>query len=258
MSFVGGVIKSVLHACGLDVRLTRNVARAQRLAWDDAWRANARSLTTHEIRTVIDIGANTGQFAKLIHPLFPEARIYSFEPLPDCLAELQRTLADIPGAVALPLALGDVTGTVEFNRSAFSPSSSFLEMTDVHRANWPASSEQHKTIVSVRRLDDVMADANLSDGILVKMDVQGFEDRVIRGGVAVISRSKVVVVEVSFVELYVGQPLFDDIYRLLRELGFAYRGNIEQFTSKTDGQVLFADAIFVNEDLHRERAGTGA
>ena len=52
--------------------------------------------------------------------------------------------------------------------------------------------------------------------------------------------------EVSFIELYEKQPLFADIHARMSELGFAYCGNVEQFTSKDKSRVLFADAIFEN------------
>jgi hypothetical protein len=79
----------------------------------------------------------------------------------------------------------------------------------------------------------------------VKIDVQGYEDRVIAGGDAVISRSKAMIVEVSFQELYEGQPLFDDIYQRLKQKGFAYMGNLYQLLNPADAAVLQADALFV-------------
>ena len=42
------------------------------------------------------------------------------------------------------------------------------------------------------------------------------------------------------------QPLFAAIHTRMNELGFIYRGNVEQFTSKDKTRVLFADAIFEN------------
>src|ERR1043165_5913347 len=42
-----------------------------------------------DIKTIFDVGANTGQFARAVHEVLPAAFIYSFEPLPDCFRELQ-------------------------------------------------------------------------------------------------------------------------------------------------------------------------
>jgi hypothetical protein len=95
------------------------------------------------------------------------------------------------------------------------------------------------------RLDDLAAELDIRAPFLVKMDVQGFEDKVIAGGPNTIRRADIVVVEVSMIRLYAGQPLFADIYRMMTDLGFQYRGNWEQCISPLDGQVLQADAIFM-------------
>lgn len=81
--------------------------------------------------------------------------------------------------------------------------------------------------------------------MLVKIDVQGYEDRVIRGGQRVISRAKVLIVETSFQTLYDGQPLFEDIYDTLLKMGFRYIGALWQLRSPLNGSILQADSIFV-------------
>jgi hypothetical protein len=76
------------------------------------------------------------------------------------------------------------------------------------------------------------------------VDVQGFEETVLRGGPRTLERVDYVIVEVSFWPLYVGQASFHDIYALLRGLGFAYMGNLDQLLSPMDGRILQADALF--------------
>ncbi len=62
-----------------------------------------------------------------------------------------------------------------------------------------------------------------------------------------VARAKIIIIEVSFQSLYEGGPLFDDVYRLLKERGFTYNGNFEQLLSLKDGRVLQADAIFCRQ-----------
>jgi len=52
-------------------------------------------------------------------------------------------------------------------------------------------------------------------------------------------------VETSFTKLYAGQPLFDDIYKTLKESGLGYGGNWDQLTDPRDGRILQANAIFL-------------
>ena len=89
----------------------------------------------------------------------------------------------------------------------------------------------------------------LEQPLLIKIDVQGFEDRVIRGGKQTIGAAVAVIVEVNYKNaLYEGQASFDDIYVLLTQLGFAFRGHRLQVQSATNGAPLYADAIFSKDE----------
>ena len=81
--------------------------------------------------------------------------------------------------------------------------------------------------------------------ILAKIDVQGFEDKVIDGSRECLSSCKVVIIEMSYYELYIKQLLFDDIYKKLKLLGFNYHGNWNQSIDPSDGKILYSDSIFI-------------
>jgi FkbM family methyltransferase len=197
------------------------------------------------IRTVFDVGANTGQFAKAVHEILPDASIYSFEPLPDCFNELQKTMAGVKNFRAFHTALAEKNGAAEFYRSAWSPSSSLLPMQPLHKNNFPFSAGETKEMVAVRRLDDCADELTVDDEILIKLDVQGAEDKVIAGGKRLLGRTKILIVETSMDSLYEGQPLFADILRLLEHHGYNYKGAINQLLSPLDGSVLQANSVFL-------------
>lgn len=246
MSSLFNVVKKGLHRAGLDVRLTKNIEQAAKREWADKWRAYWRPFVAHRnIKTIIDIGANTGQFATLMHGLLPDARIYSLEPLPDCFEALQKNIAAIPVATAHPFAVGAKSGTSMIQRSAFTPCTSFLKKTRQLDEEFGAGGEVSEVAVEVVTLDDFIEQIDVQDELMIKMDVQGFELEVIKGGLAAFKRAALVSTEVCFfARLYQNQPLFDDIYRALREQGFSYMGNPEQLTGLQDQRVAEADAIF--------------
>src|SRR5919199_1024433 len=106
------------------------------------------------INTVIDIGANTGQFTQLVHTIPPRARLYAFEPLPDCFATLVRRAAHIPNFTAFNVGLGRAEGTLTFHRNPYADSSSFRPMTDLHRSQFPFTAGQEAPLpLPVRTLD---------------------------------------------------------------------------------------------------------
>ncbi len=201
------------------------------------------------IDTVLDIGANIGQFAAQARIDFPSAHIYSFEPLPDCFRRLVRSRAGDDRFTGFDVALTDISGTVDLRRSSSSASSSLLRMADLHRESFPATAGETVVTVNAQRLDDVARTLSLGQHILLKMDVQGAEDRVIRGGAGTIARADVVLTETSFLELYEKQPLFHDIYLSLTKLGFRYMGSAGYLPSPIHGVNLSEDSVFVHERL---------
>lgn len=210
----------------------------------EAERRRTLWLRNMNIETILDIGANTGQFAKSMHELFPKARLYSFEPLKDCYDELLVQFKKVPQFQAFNVALGDETGLVEIHRSEYSPSSSLLPMKELHKTCFPYTKEEIIQKINIVRLDDIADSLNLRKPMLVKLDVQGYEDKVISGGKSVIGQADIVITELSVEQLYDGQPLFDEIYKTMTSMGFQYRGNYEQLCSPDDGRVLQVDGIF--------------
>jgi len=210
----------------------------------EAERRRTLWLRNMNIETILDIGANTGQFAKSMHELFPKARLYSFEPLKDCYDELLVQFKNVPQFQAFNVALGDETGLVEIHRSEYSPSSSLLPMKELHKTCFPYTKEEIIQKINIVRLDDIADSLNLRKPMLVKLDVQGYEDKVISGGKSVIGQADIVITELSVEQLYDGQPLFDEIYKTMTSMGFQYRGNYEQLCSPDDGRVLQVDGIF--------------
>lgn len=237
----------LLRKTGLDIRLMRNVERHDRLIAEDKWRRDWLVFQTIPIRTVLDIGANTGQFARMIHGLCPQAAIHAFEPIGVCAEELKGVLSSIPGARVYPWALGDTTERIMMNRSLYSPCSSLLKPNSRMELEYPDGARVQPERVEMRRLDDVVTNIDLDPDVLVKIDVQGYELHVMRGGAETLRKVRWLAIEVTFRAQYEGQPLFDDVYQAARSLGFTYRGCAGQYLSPLDQHWAYADAIFERE-----------
>jgi FkbM family methyltransferase len=240
------LVKRPLNALGLDI-VRRFVSPTDSEQFKPSEANKFIWLSRLNINTIVDIGAHEGEFAMMVHRILPKASIISFEPLADAFRQLNLNLRTVPNFKAFNCALGDRNSTMEIHRNAFTASSSLLRMVDLHREAFPFTINETIETVEVKRLDDVLEDLYLEDSILIKIDVQGYEDRVILGGENVISRAKLLVVETSFQTLYETQPLFDAVYSMLMQRGFAYIGNWDQLISPADGSVLQADAMFVRQ-----------
>jgi len=224
--------------------------RQQGLAVDAYLQLDREWLRSLRIATVLDVGANVGQFAGIAHAVWPSASIFSFEPLPDCFDQLKAQMQNCPKFTAFNIALGDQAGDLSFERNAFSASSSFLKMADLHKTNYPHTSESKVVSVRVERLDDKARELALEHPMFVKIDVQGYENRVLLGGEQTIRRASALLIETSFEPLYEGQPLFGDLHRMLVGWGFRFAGAISQELSPIDGRILQADSLFVQQSAN--------
>jgi FkbM family methyltransferase len=237
------MIQNLIRKFGYEINNIENQEKRKADKW--AWLQNL------DIETVLDIGANSGQFAEFIIKIFPKTSLYAFEPLESEYSRMNLNLGKNPRFKAFNIGLGDINGSMDFFISSSSPSSSLLPMEAIHKKLYPKTAEQTKCVVKISRLDDFVNEFNLpiKPNLLIKMDVQGAENKVIEGGKGTFRQAQVVISEVNYFSLYKGQPLFKDIIDLLTELDFVYCGIFEQFNNEKDNLPLFADAFFIKQDL---------
>jgi FkbM family methyltransferase len=200
-----------------------------------------QALGRFKFNTVIDIGANKGQFASFAAATWPGARIFCFEPLPAPRAKLGAVLG--ARATVFDCALGGENGSAPMHVASREDSSSMLPLGDRQKEVF---SMEAKEIVQVpiKRLDDVMATQAVTGPLLVKIDVQGFERDVLAGGADVLAKADAVYIELSFVELYSGQALAGDIVDMLGKSGLAMAGLFNQMYDR-NGDALQADFLFL-------------
>jgi FkbM family methyltransferase len=189
-------------------------------------------------RTVIDGGANVGQFARAMAETFPEAEVIAFEPLPGPAARFRAHLADCPRVRLIQSALGDTEGSIPFYPQAYDLASSALPPTGRPA---PASIE-----VPVSRLDTLLAEALLPGPVLLKLDLQGYELEALRGATRTLQRVDHVLLEVGFDEAYEGEASFDALYDHLRQSGFRLLRPVDALRGPS-GDVVQMDVLFERE-----------
>lgn len=210
--------------------------------------ARRRLLTSVGIDVVIDVGANVGQFAKgLRNPIGYTGQIISFEPLPDAFAELQAAADSDPDWEVHRLAIGDQVGHLPINVSRNRVSSSFLPITAASTAVEPASAFENRCTVSMRRLDDVIPTLNAvtpASRIMLKIDTQGFESRVLDGAQESLKRMNLVQMEMSLVQLYETETLFLEMCNRMYSRGFTLVALDPGFGDAATGKLLQVDGVF--------------
>lgn len=197
----------------------------------------------HDYGTILDVGANRGQFALVAAHRFPQATIICFEPQTGPRDRLMRALAGHPRLRVLDVALAETAGVAVFHITHADDSSSLLPTTDLQVETFPGTHVTSRKTVSTQRLDAVVSASDLERPTLLKIDVQGTELEVLRGAAGVLEHIDAILVECSFVELYRGQALADDVLAFLHEQGFRLVSVVSP-TIGDDGRVLQADMVF--------------
>lgn len=232
---LGLVVKQLINRFGYDVRYHRPL-------YDII-------IKPLGIQTILDIGANDGHYSKEASRLFPNAAIIAFEPLSDCFQRLLEVSKVHPNITPLQIGLGAESGSFEIEKSSFHPSSSLLPMSALHKTLYPKSAVTKKESITIARLDDIAKTVEMRVPLMAKIDVQGYEGKVIEGGADTLKKASVIQIETSFFPLYEGQPLFNDIAEQLGRLGFLYYGALQTHYSKKTNRPMYEDSLFISRDI---------
>ena len=205
-----------------------------------------RLFQSYEIDTVLDIGANSGQFAqKLKGDIGYTHRILSFEPLCTAFKLLTANAEDDPAWEVYNFAIGDAEEKREINISKNSCSSSLLNMLPSHLKSAPNSKYIGKEVIDIKTIDSLFCDVcKGAKNVYMKIDTQGYESKVLKGAENSLANIDTVEMEMSLVPLYDGQLLFHEMCSLMNKKGYTLVAIENGFSDPASGQLLQLDGVF--------------
>jgi FkbM family methyltransferase len=235
-------VKAMLRRAGIEIKRRRNELDEENVL--------KQLFEDVSIDLVVDVGANTGQYAKALRACVYAGPIVSFEPQPDAHAELlASSRSDSAWQIAEPIALGSEPGELQLNIAANSTSSSLLPMLATHEDAAPRSAYVGVRTVRVERLDAVLPPLmGNARSALLKVDTQGYEDRVLAGAERIMHRFAAVQLEISLAQLYAGQARSSDVIGQLGKAGYDLSYIIPGFRHPQTGRLLQFDGLFVRSD----------
>ena len=204
-------------------------------------------LKKNDIVLCFDVGANTGQYATHLRASGYTGTIWSFEPQSTAFSKLKNKAKSDNQWQVFPFAFGDYDGKSQMNISKNSASSSLLDFeegnTSVNAA--PESAFIATEQIDVKRLDAFIREKNLNERVFLKIDAQGYEEKILNSIGDHWPQVYALQLELACVPVYKGERLFDEMKRYIESKGFFLSSIESNFADFESGRLLQVETIFL-------------
>lgn len=219
-------IKKVIRYLGFDL-----------IRYNPKFSSNTRILkffSNYKTNTVLDVGANTGQYALWLRESGYKGRIISFEPLSKAYNHLVTNSKKDPNLIIAPrMAPGNEKGEKFINIAGNYVSSSILKISNIVIKEVPESANIGSEKIHINKLYNIIGTfLKTNNNIFLKIDVQGYELQVLEGASKILPKIKGIQIELSLVHLYEGQSLYHNMLDYFINLGFELYDILPVFSDK--------------------------
>jgi len=197
-------------------------------------------------KTILDIGGHTGEFYGLAKSTFPDSYIFIIEGNKDCEPYLKKL-----GTQYLIRLLGKENTKTIFYKTKTDPISTgnsiYKEITPHFKGEQVIEEE-----VELRTIDSTFKEETYFD--LIKIDTQGAELDILRGGSKIAKKAKGILLEVSYAKYNEGAPLYNEVVKFMDEYGFVEKEILSEIYWSNDGygEMMTCsqkDILFINKNI---------
>lgn len=199
------------------------------------------------IDCVIDVGANAGQYGKLLRGLGYQGWIVSFEPVKTIFEKLEFHAENDDKWLCYNFALGEKVEDKQINIYSSTVFSSFLVANDYAKGIWSSLNKVTSQMVSVVKLESIfpeIKERTCADNFYLKLDTQGYDLKVFRGAIGVLNNFFAMQAELSLIHVYNDM---EDPYETIKEFnsnGFFVSGMFPINRDESLAVIEF-DTVFV-------------
>lgn len=206
-------------------------------------------LKNYNIDTVLDVGANIGQYGSELRNIGFNGKIISFEPTSDAFKKLEKLAKTDKNWDVHNFSLGDFDGETEINIAKNSVSSSMLESLPQLTLSAPDAKFINKETISVKKIDSIFDELDLKNkNIYLKIDTQGYENMVINGAKNSLTQIMGLQIEMALIPTYEGAITFEEMIEKLKSFNFNTTSIESGYYDKNTGKLLEVDGVFFKND----------
>ena len=205
------------------------------------------------VATIIDVGANAGQWLKAVNPSNLNGTVWCFEPLEIPYKELEKSAKSYPNVKVFKLAFSDFAGPVKMFVASNGGASSSINVPTEHLKLHSTIEFSKRETVNVSTIDEFFSKHELFLPVYLKIDTQGHEWNVIKGGIKTLKNVAVVELESSMTAQYQGEKAHHDLMNELIKLGFVYytgsKPRVDEFGRQWDLNSILVNEIYLESNL---------
>lgn len=188
---------------------------------------------------VLDIGAYQGEWMELCKDIWPNSTVLMIEGSPERTEKLRSITMGRHDVVAHCALLGASEKTAVRFYEQDSASSALPES---------AKADQSFVTLPMKTLDEVTRGTTFQKPDFIKLDVQGYEIEVLKGGTSALNSAQAILLEVNLIPIYRDAPLLQDVVEFMAENDFRAYDIASLIRRPLDGALWQADMVFVRND----------
>jgi len=185
---------------------------------------------------IFDIGAAEGAWAQRASKIWPHARIVAFEPNESRVPALEETRAKLPNFSYQRCLLGSTISDVEYVDSR--------DQTSLY----DRAATGPKVTAPMLTLDSLLTGKVIPPPSFMKLDVQGYELEILKGGQLALAAAQAVLLEVSVYHLSPEMPLVLDVLNYMQAHGFVWYDILGLLRRRSDDAMGQMDFLFLRRD----------
>jgi FkbM family methyltransferase len=184
--------------------------------------------------------------------MFPDVTIHSFEPVLSAYKQLLKNTSCLKNIYCYNKALSDKKKDSVIYLNKDTRASSLYLLAKSHLEAFPGKKHIHKTKITTETIDSFFSLKQLKKPVLLKTDTQGHDLEILKGATKTLKMIDYIIIETSFSQLYLQEPLFPEIMHYLESKGFIFVMPLSMLKHPSKGCFLQMDALFVSKDIYNK------